>query len=112
MLDAARRTTSIRELNDAFRTTFHGGRVMLTSGFNALPTVLKAQAIDRVRTFSEFKAENDPYDEHDFVSFELEGQQFFAKIDYYDRDMHFGAEDPSDPEQTTRIMTIMLADEY
>jgi hypothetical protein len=85
---------------------------MLTSGFNALPTVLKELAIDRVRTFSEFKAENDPHGEHDFVNFELEGQQFFAKIDYYDRDMRFGADDPSDPEQTTRVMTIMLAHEY
>ena len=85
---------------------------MLTAGFNALPETLKAQVIERVKTFSEFDAANDPHDEHDFVSFELEGLRFFAKIDYYDRDIRFGAEDPSDPDQTTRIMTIMLADEY
>jgi hypothetical protein len=112
MLDTTNRTERIRELNDTFRTTFHGGRVMLTAGFNALPETLKAQVIERVKTFSEFDAANDPHDEHDFVSFELEGLRFFAKIDYYDRDIRFGAEDPSDPDQTTRIMTIMLADEY
>jgi hypothetical protein len=112
MLDAAHRTSKIRELNDAFRATFQGGRVMLTSGLNALPETLKAQVIERVKTFSEFEAANDPHGEHDFINFEIDGQQFFAKIDYYDRDLRFGAEDPSDPEQTTRIMTILLAYEY
>jgi hypothetical protein len=27
---------------------------------------------------------NDPYGEHDFGSFELAGEKFFWKIDYYD----------------------------
>ena len=85
---------------------------MLTSGVSALPAPLKAQVINRVKTFSEFDAANDPHDEHDFVNFEIEGRQFFAKIDYYDLDLSFGANDPSNPDQTTRIMTIMLADEY
>jgi hypothetical protein len=112
VLDVARRATKIRDLNDAFRTTFQGGRVMLTAGFNALPGTLKAQAIERVKAFSEFDTKNDPYDEHDFINFEIEGHRFFAKIDYYDRDLRFGAEDPGDREQTTRVMTIMLAHEY
>jgi Protein of unknown function (DUF3768) len=112
MLDVAHRTTRIRELNDDFRTTLRGGRVMLTADFNALPETLKAQVIERVKTFSEFNAANDPYDEHDFINFELEGQRFVAKIDYYGRDIRFGAEDPGDSEQTTRVMTIMLAHDY
>jgi hypothetical protein len=112
MLDAAQKTERIRKLNDALRMTFQGGRIMLTAGLNALPETLKTQVIERVKTFSEFDAANDPYGEHDFVNFELEGRQFFAKIDYYDHDIRFGAEDPGDSEQTTRVMTIMLAHEY
>jgi hypothetical protein len=110
--DAADRTARIRELNDAFRSTLSGGRVMLTAGFNALPDTVKSQVIERIKTFTAFDPGNDPYQEHDFVSLEVAGQRFFAKIEYYDQNLRFGADDPGDPERTTRVMTIMLAHEY
>ena len=50
--------------------------------------------------------------DHDFVSVEHEGTTYFGKIDYYDKDMQSGSEDPSDPSQTVRVLTIMRADEY
>jgi hypothetical protein len=102
----------IRELNDAFRTTMTGGRVMLTAGVDALPSDVKAMVIRRVATFSEFTPDNDPHGEHDFGSFEVAGRKFFFKLDYYDATMQFGSEDPADPSKTTRVMTIMLAEEY
>src|SRR5438128_11163995 len=87
----------IRELNDRFRTTMSGGRVMLTAGVDALPSDVKAMVIRRVATFSEFTPENDPHKEHDFGSFALGGRKLFWKIDYYDAAMQFGSEDPADP---------------
>ena len=65
-----------------------------------------------VQSFADFNADNDPYGEHDFGSFEVAGEPFFWKIDYYDTDMACESDDPSDPEKTTRVLTIMLAAEY
>ena len=102
----------IKQPNDALRMTLRGGRVLLTVGVNALPDDLKAFALQRTRTFTDFSTDNDPYREHDFGSFELAGQTFFWKIDYYDERCEFGSQDPSDPSKTTRVLTLMLASDY
>jgi hypothetical protein len=102
----------IRALNDAFRTTMTGGTVVMTAGVDALASDVKAAVIRRIATFSEFTPENDPHGEHDFGRFSLAGRKFFFKIDAYDADMRYGSEDPADPAKTTRVLTIMLADEY
>jgi len=102
----------IRELNDAFRTTFVGGVVVITSGIEGLAPELKARVLKKVRDFRDFDGDNDPHHEHDFGAFELSNQRFFFKIDYYDRSMDCGSPDPTDPDQTTRVLTVMLADEY
>ena len=102
----------ICELNDAFRKTFVGGRVCLTQGVNALSDVARLAVIQKVRDFADFTPDNDPHGEHDFGSFEFDGDKFFWKIDYYAPDMDGGSEDPSDPAVTTRVLTIMFAEEY
>jgi hypothetical protein len=102
----------IRDLNDAFRRSFAGGRVMTTAGVAAMPEEVRAQIFERVRTFDGFTHENDPYGEHDFGSFEVAGRKLFWKIDYYDAAMEFGSEDPADPSKTIRVLTVMLASEY
>lgn len=104
--------TRIRDLNDALRRTFTGGRVMLTARVNALDGGTKARVLQAVQTFEAFDEDNDPHGEHDFASVEIDGDNYFAKIDYYAPDMEHGSEDPSDPSQTTRVLTIMLAAEY
>src|SRR5258708_997916 len=83
----------IRALNDAFRTTMTGGRVMMTAGVDALPSDVKAVVIRRVATFSDFTEDNDPHGEHDFCNFTLSGDKVFCKIDYYDANMEFGSDD-------------------
>ena len=105
-------TDRIRALNDAFRGTFAGGKVMMTSGVDELPDCVKAEALRQVATFSDFTPDNDPHGEHDFGSFKLVGRKFFWKIEYCDREMIHGSENPADPENTTRILTIMLASEF
>lgn len=102
----------IRDLNDAFRRSFAGGRVMTTAGVAAMAEELRAEVFERVRTFEAFTRDNDPHGEHDFGSFEVAGQKLFWKIDAYDAAMEFGSEDPADPTKTTRVLTIMLASEY
>lgn len=102
----------IRALNDRLRKSLIGGQVMMTAAVSALPDALRAQAITRMRTFDEFTDDNDPHREHDFGSFDIGGQKFFFKCDYYDKSMQYGSEDPSDPEQTTRVLTLMLAEDY
>jgi hypothetical protein len=102
----------IRLLNDNFRSTFIGGRVVMTQGVSELPLDVKAKALLLVKTFKDFTRDNDPYGEHDFGYFEVAGETFYWKIDYYDTHCRYGSENPADPEKTTRVLTIMLAAEY
>ena len=103
---------TLRRLNDVLRTTFQGGRIMMTSGVQSLGETTIATALTQLRSFNSFDADNDPHGEHDFGSFEIAGHRFFWKIDYYTPDMQHGSEDPADPELTLRVLTLMLAEEY
>jgi hypothetical protein len=102
----------VRLLNDAARWHLTDGKVVLTRGIVALPEQDVAVILDRVRTFEDFKPDNDPWCEHDFGAFEHNGQHIFWKIDYYDREERYGSPDPADPTVTKRVLTVMLAGEY
>ena len=107
------KTKRIRELNDAFRRTFTGGRVMLTSGVDALPADMKAQVLQAVRSFDSFDNSNDPHREHDFGAFTIDDVRCFWKTDVFaDAALKFGSEHPEDPARSFRVMTLMRADEY
>ncbi len=87
----------------------------MTAGVAALAQRFQIAALERVRSFDDFSVGNDPHAEHDFGAFELEeaDEKLFWKIDYYaDQEMTFGAEDPSDPAASYRVLTLMLASEY
>lgn len=105
-------THAIAELNDHFRRTFTGGRVFITRGIQRLGPDALASIIKKVREFDQFSSENDPYAEHDFGSFEHSNEKVFWKIDYFDPQLTSGSADPSDPKQTSRVLTVMLASEY
>jgi hypothetical protein len=106
------KTATIRELNDAFRRTGDGGRTIFTAGVSGEGVAFSHQTLALVRRFDTFTPDNDPHQEHDFGSLTHQGQKVFWKIDYYDAACEHGSEDPADPSQTTRVLTIMLAEEY
>jgi hypothetical protein len=102
----------IRELNDKLRKTGIGGKTYLTRGIIDKGADFMAKASASVRDFDAFTDDNDPWQEHDFASLEVDGETVMFKIDYYDVNMEYGSPDPSDPAVTERVMTIMLAGDY
>lgn len=122
---SATTTSKIAELNDRFRkATGSGdpagmslGKKFMTSGVRDLDLMATVEIAERVAAFDSFTADNDPHGEHDFGSFDHNGNRIFWKIDYYDRasfgtGRDMGSEDPSDATKTMRVLTIMLASEY
>ena len=103
-------TQRIRELNDAARQTFTDCRVLVTRGVQALGANREILAL--VRQYSNFTPSNDPCGEHDFGSFQYQGETIFWKIDCYDSDLVMASPDPADPTVTVRVLTIMLGSEY
>ena len=103
----------IAALNDRFRRAGSGGGLrVVTAAIAALPPDDQLAILARVMAFDAFTPDNDPRGEHDFGSFEVAGDTFYWKIDYYDALCEFGSQDPANPEKTMRVLTIMLAAEY
>jgi hypothetical protein len=102
----------IKVLNDTFRQTFVGGRVMLTLGVRALEAQSQMGLLAKVKSFADFGTGNDPHGEHDFGAINHHGTKFFWKLDLYDLAMNQGSVDPANAEATLRVLTIMRADEY
>jgi Protein of unknown function (DUF3768) len=99
----------IRRLNDEFRTTFRGGEIVLTSSVADLPDMVKAAALQMVAAFKDFNEENDPYEEHDYGSFDHCNREFFFKIEYFNPAVAVASEDPANPDVTKRVMTVGLS---
>jgi hypothetical protein len=113
MNDSSSTTQKIAKLNDLCRTAMGvAGRLFQTAGINTLPLADQSAIREKVETFDAFTPDNDPHGERDFGAFEHNGERIFWKIDYYATDMEHGSEDASDPGQTVRVLTIMLASEY
>ncbi len=102
----------IRALNDQFRQTITSNFAVITTGVAALGKPAVDRIVKTVAVYDDFCHANDPYQEHDFGSFEAEGETIFFKIDYYDRALTCHSPDPADAAVTQRVITIMLASEY
>jgi hypothetical protein len=106
------KTKAIRALNDELRQNFATGTAVMTAGVAALGAEAVARIVKTIGVYDDFCHANDPYEEHDFGSFEVDGDTIFFKIDYFDKSRTFHSLDPSDPSVTERVITIMLAEEY
>ena len=113
----------IARLNDGLRahlTSPGTNRVVMTAGIAELIGDValfrgfrkRAELLRIIRDYDAFNVDNDPHGHRDLGLFEFEGARCLWKIDYYDRDLAYGSEDPSDPYTTVRVLTILRADEY
>ena len=105
-------TAIIRSLNDQLRRDFSCGIALMTPGVAALGATVAERIFKTIAVFDDFCHANDPHQEHDFGSFEADSKTIFFKIDYYDKAMTMHSPDPTNPAVTTRVITIMLAEEY
>jgi hypothetical protein len=112
MSDPSHVAERVRQLNDAFRRSFVGGVVVVTAGFESVPTERRRVILAKIRAFGEFDQDNDPHGEHDLGLVEVDRVRCLWKIDHYDKEMELMSPDPANPEVTTRVLTVMLADEY
>jgi len=114
------RVEKIRQLNDFFRAKWELGKVYVTNGVMARGEEFFKLVAISVKHFTDFNEANDSWGEHDFgrvvvTDWDREHPdkvEIFWKIDYYDKDMLHQSRDPSNPELTTRVLTLMLAEEY
>jgi hypothetical protein len=82
------------------------------TGVAALGSEAVANIVKAIEVYDDFCHANDPYEEHDFGSFDAHGHTIFFKIDYFDPTLTAHSPDPSDTTVTKRVITIMLAEKY
>jgi hypothetical protein len=74
----------IRNLNDQLRQQLTTGVAVITPGIAALGQEAVDRIVKTIGVFDDFCHANDPHEEHDFGSFDVDGHTIFFKIDYYD----------------------------
>jgi hypothetical protein len=103
------KTARIRALNDELRRRLIGGMAVITPGIAALGQEAVARIVKTIEVYDDFCHANDPHEEHDFGAFEAEGNRIFFKIDLYEEPE---VKSPNGEPVVTRMLTIMLAEEY
>jgi len=107
----------VAALNDALRAGLLApsplGRAFVSRGVAALGAEAVLALLRAVQAFDAFTPGNNPWQERDYGQLEFAGEAVLWKIDYYaSAACEAGSENPADPAQSYRILTIMLAHEY
>ena len=97
---------TIAEKNDVLRRELNPNsmKIFLTSSVANARNVEKI--MNAVRVFEEFTPDNDPYHEHDMAFFDVSGEKYFFKFDYYDDKYEYFKEDGN------RVLTVGRASDY
>ena len=120
-LDPTKEAALIAAQNDAFRRSILGttpvtdapqGQFVMTRGVAELGPDARLDLTRRVAAFGAFTADSDPQGWHEMGVIDFEGTTVWFKIDLYDVDYQYGSSEPSDPEQTRRVLTLLLPSEY
>lgn len=107
------RAEQIARLNDRLRRgDSSSGTVMITQGVQRLTGFDAGALATALANYSDFDPDNDPHGERDFGLLTLWGHDLLWKIDYYDKALEFGSEDPADTAVTLRVLAIMLSSEW
>lgn len=70
----------IQELNDSFRTSLSGGKVMITRGISLLPSEDGNNIVKQVQSFNSFNKNNDPMENTILGYLTLRETGFFGKL--------------------------------
>ena len=119
MMQRIEDAATVARQNDAFRAglafgPFRAipGRVVATPGVVSNGPEFLALIMLEIAGFSDFTEDNDPHGDHSFGVVEQFGVRVYWKIDLYDENYEFGAENPTDPATTRRHLTVLLPSEY
>lgn len=114
---AVDRTETIARLNDRARLGLDpSARTVITR--NCLATFCDPDTIDAVlvqaELFAAFRRCNfsDDSPERDFAAITFRDHKIWLKIDCYDEALEYGSEDPANASITTRVITILLPEDY
>lgn len=131
-----RQKGQIRDLNDLARTAMGvAGRLTMTANLVGSLEPWQLSALrEKVETYDHWEPENDAYEEHDFGTIygmrkgtsiawtdkppvdtdkiPFKGITVFFKIDVFDKKLEYGSEEPWNPKKSTRVLTLMLAEDY
>ena len=114
------KTEKIAKLNDKLRSIINypvmsktKDKFVITQGIGDCFNLEEMQPLFHdIRTFNNFNDDNNIYGERDFGSLTAKGRKIFWKIDYYDNNLKYHSPDNTNPEVTTRVLTVMLSSEY
>ena len=107
-----RRAEIIARLNDQLRKSGVGGTIVITRNVRGLEGLNAPELATAVANYDGFDEDNNPHGERDMGHFVLFDTDLYFKIDYFEQDLKFGSDDPTDASLTHRILTIMTKADF